>query len=68
MYPRDFPGGLVVKNLPCNAGDMGSIPGRGTKISQAAGQLSLCAATTEPMHHNQSLRAATKDPRAATKS
>ena len=21
-----FPGGAVVKNLPCNAGDMGSIP------------------------------------------
>ena len=25
----DFPGGLVVKNLPANAGDMGSIPGPG---------------------------------------
>ena len=25
--PRDFPGGSVVKNLPANAGDMGSIPG-----------------------------------------
>ena len=24
-----FPGGLVVKNLPTNAGDMGSIPGSG---------------------------------------
>ena len=24
-----FPGGLVVKNLPCNAGDTGSIPGLG---------------------------------------
>ena len=23
----DFPGGPVIKNLPCNAGDMGSIPG-----------------------------------------
>ena len=23
----DFPGGLVVKNLPTNAGDVGSIPG-----------------------------------------
>ena len=23
---RDFPGGSVVKNLPANAGDMGSIP------------------------------------------
>ena len=25
----DFPGGTVVKNLPVNAGDMGSIPGPG---------------------------------------
>ena len=24
---RDFPGSTVVKNLPANAGDMGSIPG-----------------------------------------
>ena len=23
----DFPGGPEVKNLPCNAGDVGSIPG-----------------------------------------
>ena len=27
---RDFPGGPVVKNLPSNARDMGSIPGPGT--------------------------------------
>ena len=26
---RDFLHGLVVKNLPCNAGDTGSIPGLG---------------------------------------
>ena len=26
---RDFPGGAVVKNLPANAGDTGSIPGPG---------------------------------------
>ena len=25
---RDFLGGQVVKNPPCNAGDTGSIPGR----------------------------------------
>ena len=36
----DFPGGLVVQNLPSNAGDAGSIPGQGTKIPHAAGQLS----------------------------
>ena len=29
----------MVKNLPSNAGDKGSIPGWGTKISHASGQL-----------------------------
>ena len=43
----DFPGGPVVKNLPANAGDMGSIPGLRTKIPHALGQLSTCAETTE---------------------
>ena len=37
---RDFAGGPMVKNLPSNAGDVGSIPGLGTKIPHAAGQLS----------------------------
>ena len=37
----DVPGGPVVKNLACNAGDRGSIPGQGTKIPHAAEQLSL---------------------------
>ena len=41
----DFPGGPVVKNLPSSAGDAGSIPGWGTKIPPAAGQLSPRAAT-----------------------
>ena len=44
----DFPGGPAVKNPPSNAGDMSSIPGQGTEIPRAAGQLSFCAATTEP--------------------
>ena len=35
-----LPGGPVIKNLPCNAGDMGSIPGWGTKILHALEQLS----------------------------
>ena len=43
----DFPGGPVVKNLPPNAGDAGSIPGWGTKIPHAKGQLSLCTKTRE---------------------
>ena len=29
MKHEDFSGGLVVKNLPANAGEMGSIPGLG---------------------------------------
>ena len=49
---RDFPGGPVVKNLPSNAGDMGLIPGQGTKIPHATGQLSPRATTTEPARHN----------------
>ena len=44
----DFPSGLVVKNLPSNAGDTGLICGWGTKIPQAAEQLSLLTTTTEP--------------------
>ena len=30
----DFLGGPVVEDQSCNAGDVGSIPGRGTKIAQ----------------------------------
>ena len=45
---RDFPGGPVVKNPSCNAGDQGSIPGRGTKTPHAEEQLSQSATTTEP--------------------
>ena len=45
---RDFLGGPLVKNVPCNAGDVGSIPGAGTKIPQASGQL----LSPEPGHDN----------------
>ena len=48
----DFPGGPVVKKPPSNAGDAGSIPGRGTKIPHAAGQLSPWTATAEHGGHN----------------
>ena len=44
----DFPSGPMVKNPHSNAGDMGSIPGWGTKIPHAVGQLSPCTTTTEP--------------------
>ena len=33
----DFLGGPVVKNLSSNAGDVGSIPGWGTKVPNALG-------------------------------
>ena len=46
MAKLDFPGGPVVKNPPSNAGDVGSIPGRGTKIPHA-GHLSPRTTTRE---------------------
>jgi len=49
----DFSGGLVVKNPPSNVGDVGLIPGGGTKIPHAVGQLS-------PHSQQESPRAATK--------
>ena len=56
---KDFPGGPVVKNLPCNAGDMGLIPGWGTKIPPASEQLSLQA-----LEQHKILRDAVKTPHA----
>ena len=49
----DFPGGTVVKNLSCNAGDTCSIPGKVSKIPHAAGQLSLRIITGESEQHNK---------------
>ena len=46
---QDFPGGPAVKNPPSNAGDAGSIPGRGTKIPHATEQLSPHATTKSPL-------------------
>lgn len=46
---RDFPGGPVIKNPLCNAGDKGLISAWKTKIPYATGQLSLHA-TSESMH------------------
>ena len=49
----------VVKNPSSNAGDVGSIPGSGTKIQHAAGQPSPCTRTREALvlqrrpHHPQ---------------
>ena len=47
------PGGPVVKNPPSNAGYMGSVPGQGTKISHATGQLSPCTTTRESERSNK---------------
>ena len=49
---RNVPGGPVVKNPPCSAGDTGLIPSRGTNIAHASKKLSLSAKTTEPTRHN----------------
>ena len=52
---RDFPDGPVIKNAPCNTGETAPIPGLGTKLSHAEGQLSPRVTNRESMHH-------TKDP------
>ena len=49
---RDFPGGPVVKNPPCIAGEAGLTPGQGTKIPHAAEQPGPLATTREPRCHN----------------
>ena len=48
-----IPAGPVVKNSPCNAGDMGLILGQGTLIQQAVKQISPHSTTTESDLHNQ---------------
>ena len=52
LQTGDFTGGLVVKNLSCNAGDSGSICGQGTEIPQAVEQRGLSVTTTEPAHNS----------------
>ena len=43
QWLRDFSDDSVVKNMPSNAGNTGTIPGQGTKVPHAMGQLNLCA-------------------------
>ena len=56
LLGKDFPGGPVVKSLPSNARDAGSIPGWGTKVPHAAEQLSprtaarVCAPNGKILH------------------
>ena len=46
LYYRDFPGGPVAKNPPCNAADESLIPDRGTNIPYATLRL-------ESLHCNE---------------
>ena len=58
----------MVKNPPSNAGDAGSIPGGGTKIPHATGQLSLHTTTREkPVHSNKEARVTQLRPDTAKK-
>ena len=50
---RNIPGGPVVKNLPCNSGDVCSLLGWGTKISRAMEQLSLHATAGKSVCHSE---------------
>ena len=47
-FQVDFRGSPVVKNLPANAGDRGSIPGWGTKIPHATTTSSYAATKKIP--------------------
>ena len=46
------PGDPVLKSLACNAGDLGLIPGPGTKIPHASEKVSPLATITEPTGYN----------------
>ena len=59
----DFLGGPEIKNLLCNAADVGSMPGWGSKIPHAMEQLSPCTATRGSICCNDT----TKVPCAASK-
>ena len=43
----------MVKNLPCNAGNVDMIPGQGTRIPHAAEQLNPHATTRESVCRNE---------------
>ena len=46
---KDFPGGSMVKNLPANAGDTGSIPGLGRSPGEGNGNLFQYSCLGNPM-------------------
>ena len=57
----------MVENPRCNAGHVDLIPGWGTNIPRAVGQLSLRTATTEPTGSGKILHDAVKILHAAAK-
>ena len=65
---QDFPGGPVVKNPPASTGDVGWIPGRGTKIPHALGQLRPRTTTTEPTCPGARMPQLERSPQATAKS
>ena len=46
---QSFPGGSVVKNLPANAEDSGSIPGLGRSLGEGNGNLLQYSHLENPM-------------------
>ena len=55
-FSKGFPGGLAVKNLPANAGDVGSIPGLGRSPGEGNGNPLQYSCLVNPMNTG-SLRA-----------
>ena len=46
---EDFPGGPMIKSMPCSVGDVGLIPGWVNKIPCAVEQLSPCVTPTRAL-------------------
>ena len=53
FHLRDFAGGSAVESPPCNVGDLGSIPGQGSRILHESEQLGLYVADTDTKHCNE---------------
>lgn len=66
-FPKDFPDGRVVKNLPCKAGDVGSNPDYGTKIPHGEEQLTHMQQLESPWATTRNARDAVKTSPTMTK-
>lgn len=53
FHLRDFPGGSAVESPPCNVGDLGLIPGQGSRIPHESEHLGLYVADTETKHQKE---------------